>query len=127
MSLETAAPPVLSSQPTYDRVSAHSETEGPPLEEITLQYHLGELAEEINERHYKRIALQVPDSLLPHSTIIASALSEELKKKGFGNDVMVFVLGDTSYSECCVDEIAAQHVNADVVVHIGNACLNPYV
>ncbi|KAK9330409.1 putative diphthamide synthesis protein-domain-containing protein [Lipomyces starkeyi] len=40
---------------------------------------------------------------------------------------MVFVLGDTSYSECCVDEIAAQHVNADVVVHIGNACLNPVV
>ncbi|KAK9238461.1 putative diphthamide synthesis protein-domain-containing protein [Lipomyces kononenkoae] len=40
---------------------------------------------------------------------------------------MVFVLGDTSYSECCVDEIAAQHVNADVVVHIGIACLNPVV
>ncbi|KAK9353620.1 putative diphthamide synthesis protein-domain-containing protein [Lipomyces doorenjongii] len=127
MSSETAAPPVLSSQPTYDRVSARSETEAPPREEIASQYHLGELAEEINKKHYKRIALQFPDSLLPHSTIISSALCEELKKKGSGDDVMVFVLGDTSYSECCVDEIAAQHVNADVVVHIGNACLNPVV
>ncbi|KAK9365681.1 putative diphthamide synthesis protein-domain-containing protein [Lipomyces kononenkoae] len=128
MSLETAAPPVLSSQPTYDRVSARSETDVPSAEEIISQYHLDELVEEITKKDYKRIALQFPDSLLPHSTIIANALSSKLTKSaGNGDDILVFVLGDTSYSECCVDEIAAQHVNADVVVHIGIACLNPVV
>ncbi|KAI5287098.1 Diphthamide biosynthesis protein 2 [Ascosphaera aggregata] len=37
----------------------------------------------------------------------------------------LFILGDTSYGECCVDEIAAEHVEADVVVHYGRACLSP--
>ena len=37
----------------------------------------------------------------------------------------VFILGDTSYGACCVDEIAAEHVNADVVIHYGRSCLSP--
>jgi len=35
------------------------------------------------------------------------------------------ILGDTSYGACCVDEVAAEHVDADVVVHYGRACLSP--
>lgn len=35
------------------------------------------------------------------------------------------ILGDTSYGSCCVDEIAAEHVDADAVVHYGRACLSP--
>lgn len=37
----------------------------------------------------------------------------------------VFILADTSYGSCCVDEVAAEHVDADVVVHYGRACLSP--
>ncbi|KAF8242215.1 diphthamide biosynthesis protein, partial [Wilcoxina mikolae CBS 423.85] len=37
----------------------------------------------------------------------------------------VFILADTSYSACCVDEIAAEHVRADVLVHYGRSCLSP--
>lgn len=37
----------------------------------------------------------------------------------------VWILADTSYSPCCIDETAAGHVNGDIVVHFGNACLNP--
>lgn len=37
----------------------------------------------------------------------------------------VWVLADTSYSPCCIDETAAGHVNGDIVVHFGDACLNP--
>ena len=37
----------------------------------------------------------------------------------------VFILADTSYAPCCVDEIAAEHVCADVLVHYGRACLSP--
>ncbi|KAI5290533.1 Diphthamide biosynthesis protein 2 [Ascosphaera acerosa] len=37
----------------------------------------------------------------------------------------LYILGDTSYGECCVDEIAAEHVDADVVVHYGRSCLSP--
>jgi diphthamide biosynthesis protein 2 len=28
---------------------------------------------------------------------------------------------------CCVDEVAAEHVNADLVVHYGHACMSPSV
>ncbi|KAF2765886.1 diphthamide biosynthesis protein [Teratosphaeria nubilosa] len=35
------------------------------------------------------------------------------------------ILGDTSYGACCVDEVAAEHVEAEVVVHYGRACLSP--
>jgi len=27
-------------------------------------------------------------------------------------------------SSCCVDEVSAQHVDADVVVHYGHACMS---
>jgi diphthamide biosynthesis protein 2 len=36
----------------------------------------------------------------------------------------LWILADTSYSSCCIDEVAAEHVNSDVVVHFGDACLN---
>lgn len=37
----------------------------------------------------------------------------------------IWILADTSYSSCCIDEVAAEHVNGDLVVHFGDACLNP--
>jgi len=37
----------------------------------------------------------------------------------------IFILGDTSYGACCIDEIAAEHVDAEVVVHYGRSCLSP--
>ncbi len=39
--------------------------------------------------------------------------------------VRLYVLADTSYGSCCVDEIAAEHVDAGVVVHYGRSCLSP--
>ncbi|KAF2092345.1 diphthamide biosynthesis protein [Saccharata proteae CBS 121410] len=41
------------------------------------------------------------------------------------DEVQLYILGDTSYGACCVDEIAAEHVDADVVVHYGRSCLSP--
>ncbi|KAI4642857.1 hypothetical protein J4E93_006926 [Alternaria ventricosa] len=49
-----------------------------------------------------------------------AAISEEESKDG-----SLFILGDTSYGACCVDEVAAEHVDADVVVHYGRSCLSP--
>lgn len=36
-----------------------------------------------------------------------------------------YILADTSYGTCCVDEVAAEHVDADAVIHYGRACLSP--
>ncbi|KAJ5439133.1 2-(3-amino-3-carboxypropyl)histidine synthase subunit 2 [Penicillium daleae] len=37
----------------------------------------------------------------------------------------LYILADTSYGTCCVDEVAAEHVDANVVVHYGRSCLSP--
>ncbi|KAE8384838.1 putative diphthamide synthesis protein-domain-containing protein [Aspergillus alliaceus] len=37
----------------------------------------------------------------------------------------LYILADTSYGTCCVDEVAAEHVDADVVIHYGRSCLSP--
>ncbi|KAI9818716.1 MAG: Diphthamide biosynthesis protein 2 [Thelocarpon impressellum] len=57
-------------------------------------------------------------------------LHEDVEKVGLaGHDMSgerkLYILGDTSYGACCVDEIAAEHFDADVVVHYGRACLSP--
>lgn len=66
------------------------------------------------------MCLQFPDNLLPHSVEVALRLENHVNKK-------VYILGDTSCGSCCVDEIAAQHINADSIIHYGHACLNPTV
>jgi len=58
-------------------------------------------------------------------------VTEELKETKLVNRVeadaeeKVFILADTSYGACCVDEVAAEHGDADVVVHYGRSCLSP--
>lgn len=42
-----------------------------------------------------------------------------------GERIRLYILADTSYGSCCVDEIAAEHVDAEVVVHYGRSCLSP--
>lgn len=66
------------------------------------------------------MCLQFPDELLSDSAKVALRLGENIGQK-------VYILGDTTCGSCCVDEIAAQHINADGIIHFGHACLNPTV
>lgn len=74
--------------------------------------------------------MQFPDDLLKDSTRVASALREELRslEESVGlerRDVGVFVMADTTYGSCCVDEVGASHIDADCVVHYGHTCMSP--
>jgi diphthamide biosynthesis protein 2 len=53
------------------------------------------------------------------------AIDSQLKHADNQDRVRFYILADTSYGSCCVDEIAAEHANADVVVHYGRSCLSP--
>lgn len=90
------------------------------LKETLQSYYVISTAEKIHRNGYKRIALQFPDEYLPSAPVVCAALSALL-----GDDVLIFVLGDTSYGACCADEVAAQHLDADAIVHYGDACLSP--
>ncbi len=90
-----------------------------------------------------KVALQFPDELLNDaaqvSWLIEDAILKQYQTKIQNqNNIdttttttntaipLVFVLGDTTYSSCCPDEIGALHLNADVIVHYGQyACLSP--
>jgi diphthamide biosynthesis protein 2 len=39
--------------------------------------------------------------------------------------VKLFVMADTAYNSCCVDEVGASHIDAQCVVHYGHACMSP--
>ncbi|KAH4054826.1 2-(3-amino-3-carboxypropyl)histidine synthase subunit 2 [Parastagonospora nodorum] len=56
---------------------------------------------------------------------INAKLSKITISEGKEEEERLFILGDTSYGACCVDEVAAEHVDADVVVHYGRSCLSP--
>ena len=56
---------------------------------------------------------------------IHDRMEEAIVVRGALGKAQVFVLGDTSYSPCCCDEVAASHLAAEVVVHFGPTCLTP--
>ncbi|CAL8576939.1 Diphthamide biosynthesis protein 2 [Xanthoria parietina] len=122
-------------------------------EAIHLRYEIDRTVAEIKRGGWKRVALQFPDRMLPDAPAVFEALSQHLaveKGPSESNSMSLeqtsphameklqsitnhqspkklFILADTSYGACCVDEIAAEHVDADVVVHYGRACLSPTV
>ncbi|KAG6588793.1 2-(3-amino-3-carboxypropyl)histidine synthase subunit 1, partial [Cucurbita argyrosperma subsp. argyrosperma] len=66
-----------------------------------------------------RVALQLPEGLLMYSLILSDILTT------FGKASHCFVLGDVTYGACCVDDLSASALNADLLIHYGHSCLVP--
>nr|GMC80989.1 diphthamide biosynthesis protein 2 [Ipomoea batatas] len=92
-------------------------------------YDTARVAEFICLKGFRRVALQFPDELLKHSTKIVAALQKRIRALGELNrdtkEVKLYVMADTTYGNCCVDEVGAAHANADCVIHYGHTCLSP--
>lgn len=136
MATELSAAPVLSTPAEhvfeYAVASAEADAQGPPKsdEELRAVYEISRTAREVRQGGWKRIGLQFPDHMLRDGPRVVQALNAELESLGRSSDPSeppekIYILADTSYSACCADEIAAEHVNADVVVHYGRSCLSP--
>ena len=89
-----------------------------------------------------RVALQFPDELLADAADVSHVLERTLTDHVLAANgrapspatppqaapppPLIFILGDTTYGSCCPDEIGAQHLDADILVHFGTrACLGP--
>lgn len=81
-----------------------------------------------------RKILSIPGPEKDESASLETDMNElEIKQNGLAEGkrdigkarTRFYILADTSYGSCCVDEIAAEHVNADVVIHYGRSCLSP--
>ncbi|RAL54759.1 unnamed protein product [Cuscuta campestris] len=67
----------------------------------------------------KRVALQFPEGLLMYSLVIVDIIST------FTSVADCFVLGDVTYGACCVDDLSAAALSADLLIHYGHSCLVP--
>ncbi|KAI0204394.1 putative diphthamide synthesis protein-domain-containing protein [Astrocystis sublimbata] len=120
-------------------------------DELFAVYEIAHTAAEICRRNWRRVALQFPDAMLADAPWVVTALTRAFERFDDSNGDVVaagagagagaestesaqesntrerrlYILADTSYSACCVDEIAAEHADADAVVHYGRACLSP--
>ncbi|NXP82640.1 DPH2 synthase, partial [Ramphastos sulfuratus] len=81
-------------------------------------YEMGRAAAFVREGGFRKIALQFPDELLADAVAVATRMEA-------ATGAEVYVLGDTTYGSCCVDEVAAEHAGAEAVLHYGPACLSP--
>ncbi|CAH1389721.1 unnamed protein product [Nezara viridula] len=70
----------------------------------------------IKTNNYSKVCLQFPDTFLSESVDVALHIEEQISNK-------TYILGDTTYGSCCVDEIAAQHIGGDAIIHFGHSCL----
>lgn len=82
-------------------------------------YEVERTTQYILHHHYQRVALQFPDEMLADATAVSRLLKQHADTAQF------FILADTSYGSCCVDEVAAQHIDAQVIIHYGHSCLSP--
>ncbi|KAG7330001.1 hypothetical protein KOW79_006223 [Hemibagrus wyckioides] len=87
-------------------------------EDLQDVYQINETCSFITSNNFKKVALQFPDELLVDCVAVSTALERETQAK-------TYILGDTTYGSCCVDEVAAEHVGADCIVHYGHSCLSP--
>ena len=138
MTEDSFVPPVLSSDVTADenfsKVSTNIQHKryyfAPDLieckdantisNELIRHYNLNLILEELKNdskfENIKTITLQFPDDLVMDSSYVIKYFQDNDKDRQY------FILADTSYSFCCVDEVAAEHVNGDMVIHFGESC-----
>ncbi|KAJ3416541.1 Diphthamide biosynthesis protein 2 [Chytridiales sp. JEL 0842] len=115
------------------------------------KFEIERTVEVIRKGSFKRVALQFPDELLQDSADVALLLTQKansavLQSNSLDSNssdstsssdsgssdssdssrerVSFYILADTTYGSCCVDEVAAMHVQADLVVHYGRTCLS---
>ncbi|KAF4968121.1 hypothetical protein FZEAL_10435 [Fusarium zealandicum] len=136
MSSDLSAPPVLSTPddqileiPAADSLPSSTLSD----DALRTTYEIVRTGTEIHAGGWRRVGLQFPDFMLVDAPRVVEALQKELHSQDRTKGVegakqaerRIYVLADSSYSACCVDEIAAEHVSADVVVHYGRTCLSP--
>ncbi|KAJ3308150.1 Diphthamide biosynthesis protein 2 [Blyttiomyces sp. JEL0837] len=93
---------------------------------LEVTFEIDRTVDAIKTGGFRKIALQFPDELLSSSAQVASILMKRFQDTSLPDEdrPRFYLLADTTYGSCCVDEVAALHVEADLVVHYGRSCLS---
>lgn len=74
----------------------------------------------ISQSKATHVALQMPEGLLLYATVLADVFHRLLPTLDH-----VSVLGDVTYGACCVDDLGAKALGAQLLLHYGHSCLVP--
>lgn len=85
------------------------------FDDLITRFDISETCQWITVNNFQKVCLQFPDELLG----VSAKIYQEIKKRV---EVDLYILGDTSYASCCVDSVAAMHVQGNAVVHYGHSC-----
>lgn len=100
--------------------AAHSITmEDEGYADVEAAFEVAETAACVLAGGHTRVALQFPDELVPHATAVHAALSARLPPS-----VCCYILADCTFDGSQLDYVAAQHVDAQLLVHYGGAQLD---
>lgn len=111
------------------------EGEGPKFKRVTLQFPDSLICDSaaVAQQLQKKLGLNAAPLTVDdkEKNECSSSCGESTCCKGESKETSVpdqsqklWILADTSYSSCCVDEVAAEHVKSDLLIHFGDACLN---
>lgn len=89
-----------------------------PVDQLHNTYDLDRCKTWIETNSWSKVCLQFPDELLCDAPDVVLILQNSSKAQ-------CYILGDTSYGSCCVDEVSAEHVQSEAIIHFGHACLSP--
>ncbi|GIX60658.1 diphthamide synthesis protein, putative [Babesia caballi] len=83
-------------------------------------FEIAKSVAKVRQLNAKRVALQMPEGLLAWGCEIADILKffcESLEE--------VVIMADVTYGACCIDDVTAQAIGCDLVIHYGHSCLVP--
>lgn len=119
--------------PRPRRIIRRRRDRAPPVDPVLLEktiresnlpqaysFEIPKTVKRINTLKATHIALQMPEGLLLYATVLSDVfqrLSPTLEQ--------VSILGDVTYGACCVDDLGAQALGAQLLVHYGHSCLVP--
>ncbi len=113
-------------------------------------FEIEKILKKIAKHNYKHIGLQMPDGLIAWAPAIGQILrrftkvvaqtvdedgnvlvgQEDLDEKADSDEedekeLIVSILGDVNFGACCVDDLTAQSLGVEFLVHFGHSCLIP--
>ncbi|CAD7934156.1 unnamed protein product [Amoebophrya sp. A120] len=115
-------------------------------------FEIEKILKKIAKHNYKHIGLQMPDGLIAWAPAIGQILrrftkvvsqtvdedgnvlvDEGLDEKADSDEegeknqreLIVSILGDVNFGACCVDDLTAQSLGVEFLVHFGHSCLIP--
>eukprot|EP00934_Nitzschia_sp_Nitz4_P001255 Nitzschia sp. Nitz4//scaffold202_size38995//3482//4762//NITZ4_007627-RA/size38995-processed-gene-0.36-mRNA-1//1//CDS//3329541369//1255//frame0 len=115
------------------RVIRRRKDAAPPVDPILLEktmkesnlptaysFEIVKTVRRINNLKAAHIALQMPEGLLLYATVLSDVLQRLCPSLE-----QVSILGDVTYGACCIDDLGAQALGAQLLVHYGHSCLVP--